>query len=332
MLKLQCFMIKAYCVLFLGGTERVIMPQNLNNNVNGNGYAPTTNENIHKTVVGIIITLIVASMIAAICIAAFNSSRNSNNSNVAKKENYKVVINDLRGKDSPANFNKTGGILTSKLGYNKPVDGAPTVALYFDPLCPGCGQFSRNVDKYLINMTKAGQINLEIHPMSFLDAASSDHYSSRVSGGLAYIAVNDPDPIHMLEFMNNMFAEDFQPEEGSGYKPVSDQKIADLAVKSGVLREIADEAFTRKYVEWQNRVNTAVPDYKNLWNVSGPNKGGMTTPTVTVNNKIVDLYTASEKNMDSLDAILKSIDLSKDEIGVEGKMPKVKANEEPRGL
>ena len=115
MLKLQCFMIKAYCVLFLGGTERVIMPQNLNNNVNGNGYAPTTNENIHKTVVGIIITLIVVSMIAAICIAAFNSSRNSNNSNVAKKENYKVVINDLRGKDSPANFNKTGGILQASL-------------------------------------------------------------------------------------------------------------------------------------------------------------------------------------------------------------------------
>ncbi|RIY27627.1 disulfide bond formation protein DsbA, partial [Bifidobacteriaceae bacterium WP022] len=38
--------------------------------------------------------------------------------------------------------------------------GAPTVATYFDPLCPGCGNFNRTVDETLIKMVEAGQINL----------------------------------------------------------------------------------------------------------------------------------------------------------------------------
>ena len=37
-------------------------------------------------------------------------------------------------------------------------------------------------------MYTSGQIKLEIHPVIFLDKCSSDHYSARVSGSIAYIS------------------------------------------------------------------------------------------------------------------------------------------------
>ena len=62
-------------------------------------------------------------------------------------------------------------------------------------------------------MVEAGQINLELHPMSFLDGLSTDHYSTRVSSAIAYIASYDNNPKHLLQFINGIFNEKFQPEE-----------------------------------------------------------------------------------------------------------------------
>ncbi|MFU0512706.1 disulfide bond formation protein DsbA, partial [Gardnerella leopoldii] len=77
-----------------------------------------------------------------------------------------------------------------------------------------------------------------------------DQYSYRVSSGIAYIASYDNDPKHLLQFINSIFSERFQPEEGEGYKPVSNKELIKLAKKSGIPNEIASKAFNRQYLKW----------------------------------------------------------------------------------
>ncbi|MFU0527862.1 DsbA family protein [Gardnerella vaginalis] len=199
-------------------------------------------------------------------------------------------------------------------------------------MCPGCGSFNRTVDETLIKMVEAGQINLELHPMSFLNRFSSDQYSYRVSSGIAYIASYDNDPKHLLKFINSIFSERFQPEEGDGYQATPNKALIDLAEDAGVANKIANEAFNLHYVKWQEVINENTPEEKALWNVSGSNKGAMTTPTVTINGKLVDLHAASEKQMDPLEAILKSLGIDKKHVGKSGYMPQVTYKSKPLDL
>ncbi|EPI41336.1 DsbA family protein [Gardnerella vaginalis] len=294
-------------------------------------------ERRQQTIVGIVVVIIVMAMLIAVGVTAYQAfyapqQNNAEQTQIERSDKAKRQLKKLGAKYKPEVVNARGGIFISKLGYNKPVAKAPTVATYFDPLCPGCGNFNREADGVLISMVRAGQINLEIHPMSFLDRISSDNYSTRVAGAIAYIANNDRNPEHLLQFINNIFAKDFQPEEGDGYKPVSNEKLIEQAKKAGVDDSVASKAFDRQYLEWQNLINKYTPDFVELLNVSGSSKGSMTTPTVTINGKLLDINAASSKNMSILDAILHCIGLNKNQVGVAGQMPKVSDTSSPIAL
>lgn len=257
---------------------------------------------------------------------------NSNHPKEVAKTQAREAAKNIKDSEKPINMNKDGGIPISKNGYNNPVSGVPTIGVYSDSLCPGCGSFNRSADRELISMMEAGQINLEIYPMSFLDTLSSDHYSSRVMGGIYYIADHDSNPQHLVEFINKIFAENFQPSEGEDYKPVSNEKLAEQAVAAGVPEDVAKVAFNRHYLKWQKVMNGTTPDRKELWNVSGSNAGAMTTPTVTINGKLVDIPAASKKNLEIIDAVLKSIGLNKKDIGSSTVKPKLDDSHKPNDL
>lgn len=296
-----------------------------------NNKMQKSNASYNKNLIGIVIALIILAFAAG---AGFMSYYNSINKSQVKTENIadSQTAKKLSSSEIPTASNLQGGILLSKSGYGKKASGAPTVATYFDPLCPGCGSFNRNVDETLIKMVEAGQINLELHPMSFLNRFSSDQYSYRVSGGIAYIASHDNDPKHLLKFINSIFSERFQPEEGDGYQATPNKALIDLAEDAGVANKIANKAFNLQYVKWQEVINASIPEEKALWNVSGSNKGTMTTPTVTINGKLVDLHAASEKQMDYLEAILKSLGIDKKHVGESGYMPQITHKSKPLDL
>ena len=155
--------------------------------------------------------------------------------------------------NTPKLVDKKGGLLISKDGYGKSVEGAPTVAIYMDFLCPGCGNLHRQLDEDLQKMVDAGQINLDLHFMAFMDKWSTDDYSSRAANAAIYLAEHDSDPSHLITFLEKMYAEDFQPEESSNYKSVSDDQIKEQMIASGVSEDVADKAFGRDYQDWRHR-------------------------------------------------------------------------------
>ncbi|MCH4209542.1 DsbA family protein [Bifidobacterium sp.] len=281
-------------------------------------------ERRQQTIIGVIVVVIVVALIAVISIVVYrNSHKNDATKNLTVNEAYSQL---QQVKDTPKNANDKGGFLISKDGYNKPVAGAPTIGEYFDPMCPGCASFNREVDPMLKAMVDAGQINLELYPMSFLDASSTDAYSSRASGAVAYIAGHDSNPDHLVEFLANIYAEGFQPGEGSNYTSVSDAALKEQAVKAGVPQSVADKAFSRQYQDWLDAINTYTPKRPELWNTEGSNKGAMTTPTVTFNGTTLNMNEVSTLGMTLKAAILKSIGLAEDQIGKAGQMPSIGAD------
>jgi hypothetical protein len=294
--------------------------------------ARAARERRQQAIIGVIVVIIVAAMLAAVGITAYQAAYVQPQKKIEQSAKSNHNLDNIDPSIRPSGVNSKNGILFSKDGYGKQAAGAPTVATYFDPLCPGCGSFNRTVDETLIKMVEAGQINLELHPMSFLNRFSSDQYSYRVSGGIAYIASHDNNPKHLLKFINSIFSERFQPEEGDGYQATPNKALIDLAEDAGVADKIANEAFNLHYVKWQEVINENTPEEKALWNVSGSNKGAMTTPTVTINGKLVDLNAASEKQMDPLEAILKSLGIDKKYVGKSGHMPKVTYKSKPLEL
>lgn len=288
-------------------------------------------ERRQQTIIGVIVVIVVVALIAVIGIVIYRNSRSSNAANSTNVSESYTKLQEVKNK--PNRANKQGGFLLSKNGYDKPVADAPTVAEYFDPLCPGCGAFNHQVDTSLKAMVDAGQINLVLYPMSFMDQLSTDDYSSRASGSIAYIASHDTDPNHLIAYMAAIYAEDFQPQEGaSNYKPVSDAKLKAEAIKAGVPRSIADKAFDRQYQQWLDAINDYTPKRSELWNTEGSDKGAMTTPTVTFNGTALNMTQVSQLGISLKAAVLQSLGLTESHIGQEGQMPSIGATGKPAAL
>lgn len=287
-------------------------------------------ERKQQTIIGIIAVAIVVVLVAiggfAIWRSMSKTAEQNAKANMSVGDAYSAVQNVST---KPKRADKKGGILISKDGYGKSVDGAPTIGIYMDFMCPGCGSVNRQLDPTLIKMVDAGQLNLELHFLSFMDRYSTDEYSSRAANSALYIADHDDDPNHLLEYVKNLYAEDFQPEEGSGYKSVSDDQLKEQAVKAGVAQSVVDKAYGRDYQDWLDAINTYTPKRTELLNTSGSLEGQFSTPTITINGTRWNLSDLSTANMSITDGFFAAVGIDSGKVGTEGTLPSIGADGKP---
>ena len=186
----------------------------------------------------------------------------------------------LKGVTAPATAIAGGGIpvgTAAAAGTTSPGAKA-TVAVYYDYMCPVCGDFEKANAAPLDALVKSGDITLEYHPISILDRLSQNtQYSTRSAQAAGYIA--DADPTHFVAFHEAMYAS--QPAENSA--GLSDADIGSIAVKAGVPQAVADKIATDgKFTKWV----AAATAQSTLDGVSG-------TPTVMINGK----KTAADLNL-----------------------------------
>ena len=289
--------------------------------------AQAEHERKQQTLIGAIVVLVVVALVAVIGVTVYRNTHPSSTSTSSGSASptsvaaAKKAMNAVKTKPSKAN--STGGFLFSKNGYNKTISDAPTISLYMDPICPGCGSMHRQIDSTLASMFDAGQVNLEFHLMTSRDASSSDNYSSRAANAAVYIVEHDDNPEHLLKYIENIYDEDFQPDEADSYVPVSDKKLQEQAEKAGVSTAVASKAFSNTYTAWLKAADTYTSMRPELENVSGNYAGYMTTPTVTINGTYLDLVKVGQYNMSIKDAILTSIGLKESQVGKIGVMPSI---------
>lgn len=126
--------------------------------------------------------------------------------------------------------------------------GKVRVELILDPQCPGCGAVSRALDARLVELMKAGEIDLFVKPVTFLDQTSSDKYSSRAANAIVTVANDSPE--QFFSFVSLLYTEGVQPGEGPEYKPVTDERLGELAQQVGVAKAVTDKFKNHTYQEW----------------------------------------------------------------------------------
>lgn len=282
-------------------------------------------ERKQQTIIGAVVVGLVVVLIAIAGFAIYKATHPKTSSNttstITVDDAYKA-LNSVA--TTPSHADDKAGILVSKDGYGKSVSGAPTIEFYMEPICPGCGSVHRQLDESLLKMVKAGQINLDLHLLSFGDSNSTDAYSTRAFNGAAYISDHDSDPMHLLNFLENIYAEDFQPKEGSSYVSVSNDQLKEQAIKAGVSEDVASAAFngTYDYQAWLKAADTYTTRRTELY---GSNTN-FSSPTLAVNGKFWDFrsdMSALGANMNT--TLLHAIGLDASKVGDSSTMPSIGA-------
>ncbi|PZR51625.1 disulfide bond formation protein DsbA [Xylanimonas oleitrophica] len=183
----------------------------------------------------------------------------------------------------PAPARADGGIPvgTDGVAGGEGAADAPEVGVYFDYMCPICGDFEAANTASIEAMMSSGAANVVFHPVSILDRASAGTaFSTRSAAAAAWVA--DRAPEHFLEFHDTLFAN--QPAERS--RGLSNREMADLAVEAGVPQDvadgIADGTAHQDYGQWVYSVTRQVTADEALAN---PQTGGFGTPTVTIDGE-----------------------------------------------
>lgn len=299
-------------------------------------------ERRQQTIIGAIATCIILILIAIGAFAIYHAtSQNGGAAKATGSDQQSQQATDTQSlseaknalaavSTKPARADDQAGILISKDGYGKKASGAPTVAFYMEPLCPGCASVHRTLDGTLESMIDAGQLNLELHFMTFQDSNSTDEYSTRAFNGALVIAENDDDPQHLLKYLSNIYAEDFQPGELDNYESVSDDQLKRQALDAGVSQEVADKAFdgSTPYAKWLK----AADDYTILRTELYGDNGGFSSPTLTINGAYWSTQEPSKAGVEFKAGFLQAIGLSADQVGQAGAMPSIGADGKPLDL
>ena len=178
---------------------------------------------------------------------------------------------------TPKNFDEHGAfqVKSDNLKSN-----ATRVDDFFDPLCPGCGAVHRASGDRMKELVKSGDIDLRLSPVSFLDEASTDKYSTRAINAFVTVAENSPE--HALDFLTALYRKDFQPQEGTqnyGQKPVTDQAIVEAAVGAGVPTDVAKTIPEHRYADWIKKTSEKQVKRSDLF------PGGFSTPAIFIGVK-----------------------------------------------
>lgn len=125
-------------------------------------------------------------------------------------------------------------------------EASPNLLIFFDPICPGCGFVERESGETVQELVTNSEVNLYLAPLSFLDATSSDAYSTRVANSILEVADNDPE--NLLPFIKIVY--DNQPEEGAAYIPVTNDDLVAFASEAGVPSTVSEAFKNNSYIEW----------------------------------------------------------------------------------
>lgn len=173
---------------------------------------------------------------------------------------------------TPKNFDEHGAFQVKSENLKS---SATRVDDFFDPLCPGCGAVHRAAGDRMKELVKSGDIDLRLSPVSFLDEASTDKYSTRAINAFVTVAENTPE--RALEFLSALYRKDFQPQEGTqnyGQKPVTDQALVEAAVGAGVPADVAKTIPEHRYADWIKKTSEKQVKRSDLF------PGGFSTPAI----------------------------------------------------
>lgn len=125
-----------------------------------------------------------------------------------------AINNSENAKKTPANVTALGGVLVGEgLQLVTPAEAKKTnhIVIYQDYQCPICKLFEDPNASQIRNWADKGLAVIEYHPISFLDGASLNNYSSRATNAAFCVANSQPNKF--FDVNNALYAN--QPQENT---------------------------------------------------------------------------------------------------------------------
>ena len=180
----------------------------------------------------------------------------------------------------PANFTYDNGIRIGTAlkaftsAFTPTTANVPVVKIYFDYQCPNCKDFVKNAGSEIDAMVASGQWIVEYHPLSFLDAESTNQYSTRAE--LASLCVANYNPDLFVAYSNLLWEN--QPMIGEA-GPTNEDLIAyasDLGASS--LDAVTSCINSKYFLYWKMDTNVSSLNHK----IPGTSAVLVGTPTIAV--------------------------------------------------
>ncbi|MDR2348928.1 MAG: thioredoxin domain-containing protein [Bifidobacteriaceae bacterium] len=218
-----------------------------------------------------------------------------------------LVLQNTKGEgygslDKPLGANEAGSVVVGqdlKPG-GEPASGGDVVVVrvYSDYMCPGCAATERRLGERLEELAAAGEIKLELQPVSFLDRLSQGTaYSTRSANAAATVAAYAPD--QFLAFHSKLFESEVQPAENS--EGLSDEELVTLAQGVGVPEDVTARFANSEFAGWV--------DYST---VQAQNQPVKTTPSIWMGKSDSDLALVSSPGSFDIDQALANVRAGKD--------------------
>ena len=188
------------------------------------------------------------------------------------------------GEANPITFGETQDELIEITDTGVMVVGeadAPTIQIWEDFNCPGCGSFEGQNGEQIATAVEAGDLRVEYHNLDFQNPGStSGEYSTRAIAAIQCVAAKDSLPV-FFDVKNSYYAN--QPAGGAG--DLSARELADLAEAAGAN---ADTVECISNVETNGGMDKASDTAKNAQNSVREATGQVSTQTVLFEGEQVE--------------------------------------------
>ena len=162
----------------------------------------------------------------------------------------------------------------------------PNIVMYIDYQCPVCGAFEQANSAQIRSWAESGAATVEVHPISFLDGASTNKYSSRAAN--AALCVANYAPEKFWDFSAALFTN--QPAEQTAGPDNAALYQTATSVGVPVKKSIENCINNNSFASWMKDSTTqALTD-----TIPGTNAKLKGTPTVIVNGQIYAWNTGEE--------------------------------------
>ena len=161
-------------------------------------------------------------------------------------------------------------------------EGAPTVQIWEDYMCPACGSFEGQNGERIAEAVEAGDLRVEFHTLNFLNGQSgTGQYSTRALAAMQCVAAKDSLPT-FFDVKNALFAQ--QPAEGGG-----DRTARELASAAEAAGANPDTVECISNVETNGGMDKASDSADNAQQSIREITSRVSTPTVAHEGQVVEI-------------------------------------------
>lgn len=191
----------------------------------------------------------------------------------------------------PAVVNDAGAIVVENGVVIEPVHNhdsdAVRVDMFMEPLCPACQAVEQEIAETIQDLNEEGDIVLYSTPVSFMDSAAPEGYSSQAVSSMYGVAEHAPE--QYLDYVEALYSDEYFPSPENTIEPTPEHFI-EVATSVGIDESAADQAVSVDYTQYALEMTEHIDNNRPEINRSpdGVDQPGISTPTITVGGEFTE--------------------------------------------